>query len=141
MVILVPLSLYSSTNKKSMLKNIIFIGVGGGLGSICRYLFSFVAAKWIDISFPIGTLLINIVGSLLIGLFLGLFDKNLLSDSTRLLLVTGFCGGFTTFSAFSSENLNLILSGNWFTAISYSILSTVLGIAAVWLGYRLSASF
>jgi fluoride exporter len=124
-----------------MLKNIIFIGIGGGLGSICRYLMSFALAKWIDMAFPLGTFLINILGSLLIGLLLGFFDKTLLSDSARLLLVTGFCGGFTTFSAFSSENLNLILSGNWFTAILYSLLSILLGISAVWLGYKMSASF
>ncbi|MES2479984.1 MAG: fluoride efflux transporter CrcB [Bacteroidota bacterium] len=124
-----------------MLKNIIYIGIGGGLGSICRYLLSLAAMKWMGTAFPIGTFLINIIGSLLIGLFLGFFDKNLLGDSTRLLLITGFCGGFTTFSAFSSENLNLILSGNWFTAILYSLLSVLLGISAVWLGYKMSASF
>ncbi len=124
-----------------MLKNIIYIGIGGGLGSICRYLLSLAAMKWMGTAFPLGTFLINIIGSLLIGLFLGFFDKNLLGDSTRLLLITGFCGGFTTFSAFSSENLNLILSGNWFTAILYSLLSVLLGISAVWLGYKMSASF
>lgn len=122
-----------------MLKNIIYIGIGGGIGSICRYLVSFALAKWINTAFPMGTFLINILGSLLIGLFLGFFDKNLLGDSTRLLLVTGFCGGFTTFSAFSTENLNLILSGNWFTAIVYSLLSVLFGVLSVWIGIRISS--
>lgn len=138
-MILPALSLCPSTITKSMLKNIIFIGIGGGLGSICRYLVSFVLAKWIDMAFPISTFLINIIGSLLIGLLLGIFDKSLLSDSARLLLVTGFCGGFTTFSAFSSENLNLILSGNWLTALSYSLLSVLLGVLSVWIGMRISS--
>lgn len=124
-----------------MLKNILFIGLGGGIGSICRYVMDLAIGKWIDASFPWGTFVINVLGSLLIGLFLGMFDKSIFNDTSKLLLITGFCGGFTTFSAFSSENVNLILAGQWLTAIAYSALSVVLGIAAVWLGYKLSAAF
>lgn len=124
-----------------MLKNILFIGLGGGIGSICRYVMALAIGKWIDASFPWGTFVINVLGSLLIGLFLGMFDKNIFNDTSKLLLITGFCGGFTTFSAFSSENVNLIIAGQWLTAIAYSALSVVLGIAAVWLGYKLSAAF
>ena len=124
-----------------MLKNILFIGLGGGIGSICRYVMALAIGKWIDASFPWGTFVINVLGSLLIGLFLGMFDKSLFNDTSKLLLITGFCGGFTTFSAFSSENVNLLMAGQWFTALVYSLLSVLLGIAAVWLGYKLSAAF
>lgn len=124
-----------------MLKNILFIGLGGGIGSICRYVMALAIGKWIDVSFPWGTFVINVLGSLLIGLFLGMFDKSLFNDASKLLLITGFCGGFTTFSAFSSENINLLMAGQWLTALAYSALSVVLGIAAVWLGYKLSAAF
>lgn len=124
-----------------MLKNILFIGLGGGIGSICRYVITLAIGKWIDASFPWGTFVINILGSFLIGLFLGMFDKSIFNDTSKLLLITGFCGGFTTFSTFSSENVNLLLAGQWLTALTYSALSVVLGIAAVWLGYKLSAAF
>lgn len=124
-----------------MLKNILFIGLGGGIGSICRYVMALAIGRWIDASFPWGTFVINVLGSLLIGLFLGMFDKSIFNDTSKLLLITGFCGGFTTFSAFSSENVNLLLAGQWLTALAYSLLSILLGIAAVWLGYKLSAAF
>lgn len=124
-----------------MLKNILFIGLGGGIGSICRYVMALAIGKWMDASFPWGTFVINVLGSLLIGLFLGMFDKSIFNDTSKLLLITGFCGGFTTFSAFSSENVNLLMAGQWLTAIVYSLLSILLGIAAVWLGYKLSATF
>jgi CrcB protein len=124
-----------------MLKNILFIGLGGGIGSICRYVMALAIGKWIDASFPWGTFVINLLGSLLIGLFLGMFDKSIFNDTSKLLLITGFCGGFTTFSAFSSENVHLLLAGQWLTALAYSALSVVLGIAAVWLGYKWSAAF
>ena len=124
-----------------MLKNIIYIGLGGGVGSICRFVFSLAFNKWVDASFPWGTFFINVLGSILIGLLLGMFDKSIFNDTSKLLLITGFCGGFTTFSAFSSENLNLLMAGQWLTALAYSALSVVLGIAAVWLGYKMSAAF
>jgi CrcB protein len=124
-----------------MLKDILFIGLGGGIGSICRFVVSLVIGKWIDASFPWGTFTINLLGSLLIGFFLGFFDKSMLNEPLKLLLITGFCGGFTTFSAFSAENLSLLMAGQWLTALAYSLLSVLIGIAAVWLGFKLSASF
>lgn len=115
--------------------NILIVGMGGGVGSILRYL----CQKWINEAyqhnFPLATFLVNIFGCLLIGVFYALGEKgNILSPQTRLLLVTGFCGGFTTFSTFAFENMNLLRTGDSFYFLLYAVGSVVLGIAAVYLG-------
>lgn len=115
--------------------NILIVGLGGGAGSILRYL----CQKWINEAyqhnFPLATFLVNIFGCLLIGVFFALGEKgNILSPQTRLLLVTGFCGGFTTFSTFAFENMNLLRTGDNFYFLLYAVASVVLGIAAVYLG-------
>ena len=115
--------------------NILIVGMGGGVGSILRYL----CQKWINEAyqhnFPLATFLVNIFGCLLIGVFYALGEKgNILSPKTRLLLATGFCGGFTTFSTFAFENMNLLRTGDNFYFLLYAIGSVVLGIAAVYLG-------
>jgi CrcB protein len=115
--------------------NILIVGLGGGVGSILRYL----CQKWINESyqhnFPLATFLVNIFGCLLIGIFYALGEKgNILSPQTRLLLITGLCGGFTTFSTFAFENMNLLRTGDNFYFILYALGSVVLGIAAVYIG-------
>ena len=115
--------------------NILIVGLGGGIGSILRYL----CQKWINESyqhnFPLATFLVNIFGCLLIGIFYALGERgNILSPQTRLLLVTGFCGGFTTFSTFAYENMNLLRIGDSFYFLLYAIGSIVLGIIAVYIG-------
>ncbi|MBO4963699.1 MAG: CrcB family protein, partial [Prevotella sp.] len=80
-----------------MLGNILLVAAGGAVGSVCRYLLSSVHVA----SFPWGTLTVNVLGSLLIGLLAGLSGRGILSPELKLLLVTGFCGGFTTFSTFA----------------------------------------
>ena len=118
-----------------MLKSILLVGLGGGVGSILRYLTSVVVAKYFHSLFPLSTFVANFVGCLIIGILIGLFEKFQLVDTNlRLLLITGFCGGYTTFSAFAAENLMLFQSGNYATAVLYIFLSIVLGIGAVWLG-------
>lgn len=114
---------------------LILIFCGGGLGSLLR----FVAGQAVQKSgngFPLGTFIINIVGSLLIGLLLGYFGKTG-SDSQNLkaLFVIGFCGGFTTFSAFSNESLILIQQNQFTHALLYILSSIVLGILATFIGY------
>lgn len=115
--------------------NILIVGLGGGAGSILRYL----CQKWINESyqhnFPLATFLVNVFGCLLIGIFYALGEKgNILSPQTRLLLITGLCGGFTTFSTFAFENMNLLRTGDNFYFFLYAIGSVVLGIAAVYVG-------
>lgn len=118
-----------------MIKNILIVGIGGGAGSIVRYL----CQRWIGQasphSFPLATFMVNLSGCFLIGLLYGLVERgDVLSPQSRLLLMTGFCGGYTTFSTFAFENLNLLRTGdNWYLLL-YSLGSVVLGIALVFIG-------
>jgi CrcB protein len=117
------------------MKSILIVGLGGGAGSILRYL----CQKWVyqfyPHPFPWGTFLVNIAGCFLIGVFYSLSEKSILfTPEWRLLLTTGFCGGFTTFSAFAFENLNLLKTGDTTYFFLYIIASIVLGIAAVLAG-------
>lgn len=116
-----------------MLNNILLVGLGGGIGSILRYLLQ----RTLNLSFPYGTLLANITGCLLIGLLWGLFTKNI-DEQRRLLLVTGFCGGFTTFSSFTYEGVQMMMDNRWFSFAVYTALSVLLGLLATYFGYKLT---
>lgn len=122
-----------------MIRNILLVLIGGGIGSVLRYLASLMTSKFFPTTFPLATFVVNIVGCLLIGVVTGLYLKNnMTSPETRLLLVTGFCGGFTTFSTFAQENINLIQADNMMYAIVYTGLSVILGLTCVWLGLFLT---
>ncbi len=124
------------------MKQLLFIGVGGFIGSIARYLVSKLNLTWQFYNIPMGTLVVNIIGSLLIGLISGLLVHQLTSsENLKLFLITGICGGFTTFSAFTFENLQLIQTGHTGTAVIYTIVSVFLGILAVIGGLWLSKQF
>jgi CrcB protein len=121
-----------------MLRTLICIALGGSLGSMLRYLSSVIIQKYYASVFPLATFLVNVIGCLLIGIIMGLLEKNQLTNSNiKWLLVTGFCGGFTTFSAFSFENITLLQNENFGWAFLYIISSVVIGIGAVWLGLTL----
>ncbi len=121
-----------------MIKDIIIVGIGSGIGGICRYLIS-LAMSQVCITFPLGTLMVNIVGSLLIGILWGVASHiPNLSPAFLLFLMVGFCGGFTTFSTFSKECLMLLQTSNYLLFSVYTIGSIVLGIATVALGYILT---
>ena len=118
-----------------MIKNILFVAIGGSLGSVLRYLTSILLVRYFQTAVYLATFSVNLIGCFLIGLILGFFTKNVqLDESYKLLLITGFCGGFTTFSAFAAENIQLIQSGDYIPFISYTLLSIILGIVGVWGG-------
>lgn len=117
------------------MKEIIYVFLGGGLGSVFRYLLHLSINSYRPImNFPWSTFTINILGSLLIGVFYALSAKYNISGEARLFLTIGLCGGFTTFSTFSNENLFLLKEGLYFILFAYIVLSVVLGILAVLLG-------
>lgn len=123
------------------MKNLILVFLGGGFGSALRY----VIGKYLnspESGIPYGTFTANILGSLLIGVFLGLAAKNdTLSQNQILLLATGFCGGFTTFSTFAYENHVFLKAGDFTSFAVYTIASFVIGFLAVFLGMFLARSF
>lgn len=114
-----------------MIRNLLLVALGGAFGSMGRYLIS----KWLEgTSLPWATLTVNIVGSLLIGLF----SKEVLSPEMKLLLVTGFCGGFTTFSTFANESFSMMKAGDALLSAVYIGVSVAVGILAVYAGLQLS---
>lgn len=122
-----------------MLRTILLVAVGGAIGSVLRYLTSVFVQKYYAHIFPLATLLTNLIGCFLIGIFVGWLAKNHLSDSNfKWFLITGFCGGYTTFSAFGLENVSLLQSGNSGWAFLYIAASVIVGLAAVWAGLLLT---
>ncbi len=121
-----------------MIKDLLYVGLGSFAGGIVRYLVSLLI-KGGSSTFPWATFAVNIAGCLLIGLLLALFNRMPnASPQLNLMLTVGFCGGFTTFSTFSKESLNLLQSGSYTTFALYALGSLVLGIAAVALGYAIA---
>ena len=121
----------------NFLKSILFVGLGGAVGSVARYLISYGIGKYYTQPFPIATFLTNMIGCFLIGALYGYSIKNNLGNTYfNFLLITGFCGGFTTFSSFSYENFNLIQQ-NIYTPIIYIFLSILVGLLFTLIGFKL----
>lgn len=113
----------------------IIAGFGGFLGTCLRYLTGKFCTLYLGSAFPWGTFAVNIIGSLLIGIFFGLAEKShLISPQMNVFLITGFCGGFTTFSSFADDMFLLLQNNRWITFMLYAALSFVLGLLFVWLG-------
>lgn len=117
------------------LTNLLIVGAGGFLGSVARYASSVTIDQKLNSVFPYGTFTVNLVGAFMLGLVYGLAAQNSNDVSgTKLFLITGFCGGFTTFSTFAFENFNLLANRMTATSIIYSLSSLVLGVLLVWIG-------
>ncbi len=116
----------------------LLLGLGGGVGTILRYIVGGLDYKFSNGSFPIGTLVVNVTGSFIIGFLWGFFDRFVFPPNLRLFLFIGVLGGYTTFSTFSLETFNLMRNGEYMTALLNTLLSVVLSIIAVFLGYFLS---
>jgi CrcB protein len=119
----------------------LLVFLGGGAGSLARYLLSLGVGSLWDGSFPLGTFLINLSGCFLIGFLGGLSEKLAIEPDLRLLLQTGFLGGFTTFSSFGLETVQLARRGEGLMATGYALGSNVLGIALVVVGFFVSKAF
>ena len=120
------------------MKSILLVFLGGGFGSVLRYLIGKYLNN-VETGIPYGTFAANILGSLLIGLILGFAAKNdTISQNQTLLLATGFCGGFTTFSTFTYENHLFLKSGDFLSFAIYTVASFLIGFLAVFFGMYLA---
>ena len=122
--------------------NYFCVGVGGALGSVARFWLSGFVARHFGETFPWGTLAVNVTGSLLIGFFATLTDTDgrwLVAPSYRTFFMAGLCGGYTTFSSFSLQTLNLLRDREWLYAGGNVLLSVTLCLIAVWLGFMLGS--
>ena len=122
----------------------LWVAVGGALGSVSRYWLSNFIASRVGESFPWGTLTINVTGSFVIGIFAALTLPEIAGPNRMTIIqffMVGICGGYTTFSSFSLQTLNLLRDRQWLYAGSYIVLSVVVCLIAVWLGYLLGAMF
>lgn len=118
-----------------MIRTLLLVALGGGIGSVFRYLTTVFVAKYYSDSFPLATFITNVIGCFLIGIFMGYIVKSqIASADLKWILVTGFCGGFTTFSAFGYENISLMQNGQSGLAFLSIGSSIICGLFAVWLG-------
>ena len=121
----------------------LWVALGGALGSMARFGCSSLIANWFGQTFPLGTLAINVVGSMVIGFFATLTGPDgrmLVGGDTRQFVMVGLCGGYTTFSSFSLQTLTLAQDGEFVRAGANVVGSVVLCLAAVWLGYVAAAA-
>ncbi len=119
------------------MKDLLLIFIGGGFGSVLR----FFIGKEFNTNFPYGTLLVNVIGAFIMGVIFALFQKELVSNSTRLFLVVGFCGGFTTWSSFAFEKFHMLREGHITHFTLYAGLSILLSLIAILVAYKIVKFF
>ena len=118
------------------MKELLIVGLGGFASSISRYLTQLALISRFSLLFPLGTLAINLVGSLVVGLIFGYAERfQWMNPEWRLFLAIGFCGGFTTFSSFAFDNLRLLEDNNYYQLFWYVSLSLILSVVLTWGGY------
>lgn len=114
-----------------MMFSALYVFLGSGLGGICRW----VLGSWLNGTYPLGTLAANVIGCFLIGLLSHLLPVG--NPALKLLFVTGFCGGFTTFSTFMNESFLMLRGAELLLAIGYISISIILGLIAAWCGHAI----
>ena len=124
--------------RNSRMKELMLVFIGGGSGSVVRYMLGMVVSRMVVSAFPYGTLLVNIIACMVLGAVVAMADeRQLLHAPARLLLTVGFCGGFSTFSTYSLETLQLLQRGQYAMAALYAAGSVVLCIGAIGVGAQL----
>jgi CrcB protein len=121
------------------LKNILIVAAGSGVGGVFRYWFVSIVHKFLPATFPFGTLFVNVMGSFLLGIIIFYFDTHeFLSPEIKIFLTIGVCGGFTTFSTFSLETVNLLIDSEYLYAGLNALLNFSVSIIGVWLAFIIS---
>lgn len=119
-----------------IIQYMLIAGLGGFAGTCGRYLTGVAGKKLFGDKYPAGTFAVNVIGCFIIGLFVGLWTRHDMSPLVNALLISGFCGGFTTFSSFSHDSFAMIQKGEWWKFICYIVPSVALGLLMVWLGIK-----
>jgi len=117
---------------------LVLVAVGGAIGSTLRYALDGAVYRWLPPTFPFGTFVVNVTGCAVFGLLLGLGEQRLVVGSpARTFLLIGVLGGFTTFSSFAFETMQLLRGGEWLLGMGNVVGQVVLGLAALWIGFAL----
>ena len=125
-----------------MIKSLLIVGTGSFIGGAMRYLLSTLMKNVCGQGFPWGTLMVNLLGCFLFGMLFAVFGKSSATDNTwYLLLTTGVCGGFTTFSTFANESVQMLQQGNTWGFVGYVATSVVAGLALIALGYGVAKAW